>query len=135
MKHLLILTLPMLAACTDPLVKDSDVMRRASVPAYTYSESGNVTPASCQGVGQGYSSRAPACERDLAFARQVANPRDLVSPVSPGPGAAGPLGRAADRYIYGEDSSGRPLYPEDPYWRTGANVGSGGNQSRSIEIE
>ncbi|MBK4214330.1 hypothetical protein JJJ17_00175 [Paracoccus caeni] len=135
MKYLLIPTVALLAACTDPLIKDSDVIARASAPAYGYSESGHVIPSSCQRVGGNISRRAPACKRDLVLARQVSNPRDLVSPVTPGPGAAGPLGRAADRYLYGQDASGRIMYPEDPYWRQQSGSSGGAGQSRSIEVE
>ena len=135
MKYLLIPAVALLAACTDPLIKDSDVIARASAPAYGYSESGHVIPSSCQRVGGIYSRRAPGCERDLVLARQVANPRDLVSPVSPGPAAARPLGRAADSYIYGHDGSGRPNYPEDPHWRLRSGSAGGAGQARSIEVE
>ena len=102
MKQLLLAAPLMLAACAEPLIKDSDVIMMAPDPAYTYSASGAITPSSCQsGRASLYSGTASGCQRDLVFANQVLNPADLVHPVPPGPANAGPIGRAADRYLNG----------------------------------
>lgn len=133
MKRALILTPLLLAACAEPMIHDSDVIRRAADPAYTHGEAG-IVPVSCQGNRSSYSARPSGCQRDLVFASQVANPADLVTPIQPGPGPAGPVGRAADGYINPDpaiptgaiipnlDAPGTPrrIYPQqtapyDPY--------------------
>lgn len=43
--------------------------------------------------------RPPACTLGLGLAQMVDNPADLVSGRSPGPAPAGPIGRAALRYL------------------------------------
>ncbi|RMC34926.1 hypothetical protein [Paracoccus alkanivorans] len=133
MKHTLILIPLLLASCAEPMIRDSDVIRRAADPAYIHGEAG-IVPVSCQGNLSSYSSRPSGCQRDLVFASQVANPADLIDPVSPGPGPAGPVGRAADAYINPDPAAGtgatvpnldlpgtpRRIYPQqaapyDPY--------------------
>lgn len=109
--RLMLIALPLLAACTDNLIKDSDVLKHAANPLYVYSESGHVIPSSCQNTSSGYSSRAPRCESDLILARQVSNPRDLVDPQRPGPAAAGPVGRAAESYLYKNSELSTLPYP------------------------
>ncbi|MFV0386020.1 hypothetical protein [Paracoccus sp. (in: a-proteobacteria)] len=105
MKRVLFLgPLVLLAAC-EPMIRDSDVVRYAADPAFVYSESGRIIPTSCRGNST-YSSRASACQRDLVFAQQVTNPSDLVVPRKPGPARAYPVGRAADRYLYGQNPGG-----------------------------
>lgn len=91
-----------LSACAEPMIADSDVIRYASEPAYTYDEGGRIFPTSClTGRSSTYSGTPSSCQRDVVFARQVANPDDLVSPRKPAPPSAGPLGRAADAYLQG----------------------------------
>ncbi|PZO67374.1 MAG: hypothetical protein DI498_03305 [Paracoccus denitrificans] len=124
---LIVLPLAAVAGCTDNLIKDSDVIRHASNPRYVYSDSGNITPASCQGTSSGYSARASRCESDLILSRQVTNKRDLVVPQSVGPAAAGPIGRAADTYLSGgANLSAPPITLGAP--RTDPN------RARSIEV-
>ncbi|AGT08865.1 hypothetical protein [Paracoccus aminophilus] len=99
MRQLLILLPLALAACAEPMIADSDVIRTARDPAYSYGEGGGVVPSSCRGGASRYSGTPSGCQRDLVFAAQAVNPGDLVEPGVPGPGPAGPVGRAADRYI------------------------------------
>lgn len=125
MKRALILIPLFLTACAEPMISDSDVIRKAADPAYTHGEAG-IVPVSCQGNLSSYSSRPSGCQRDLVFASQVANPSDLVAPVPPGPGPAGPVGRAADDYIDPDPRIGttipnldvpgtpRRIYPQQP---------------------
>lgn len=92
----------LLAACDEPMIRDSDVIRQAADPAYTYGPLGGVIASSCQPSRPSSLSSSPsACQRDMVLARQVTNPSDLVDPVTPGAPAAGPIGRAADAYING----------------------------------
>ncbi|WBU57198.1 hypothetical protein [Paracoccus sediminicola] len=113
MKRLIFLAPLMLAACAEPMIKDSDVIRNAADPAYTYSEGGQIIPSSCLGRASSYSGTASACQRDVAFARQVVNPSDLVAPRPAGPPPAGPVGRAVDSYVNPEPpiTSGVPDVP------------------------
>lgn len=105
--------LALLAACDEPMIPDSDVIRLAPDPAYTYSPLGGVIATSCRADRPSrYTSMPSSCQRDMVLARQVTNPADLVDPVVPGPPAAGPIGRAADAYIGGTPLPGggaRPL--------------------------
>lgn len=92
--------LALLAACDEPMIPDSDVIRLAPDPAYTYAPLGGVMPTSCRADRPSrYTSMPSSCQRDMVLARQVTNPGDLVDPVVPGPPAAGPIGQAADAYI------------------------------------
>lgn len=92
----------LLSACAEPMIKDSDVVRTAMDPIYTYNEGGVVIPSSCQpGRASTYSGVPSRCSQDVALARQVLNPNDMVDPIAPGPAQTGPIGRAADDYLYG----------------------------------
>lgn len=97
MRRMLFLLL--LGGCAEPMIRDSDVVRTGTDPAYIYGPGGGAVPTACAGGASGYSNTQPGCQRDLVFAQQVANPEDLVQPRTPGPGPAGPIGRAADRYL------------------------------------
>lgn len=104
--------LMLLGGCAEPMITDSDVIRMAAEPAYTYDEGGRLMATSCRPDRPStYSGTPSACQRDVVFARQVAYPGDLVRPREAGPAAAGPVGTAADRYLTG-DQLGRP-------WATG----------------
>ena len=95
-------TLALLAGCTEPMIKDSDVIRHATEPAFGYDERGQIQPTSCRSDRPStYSGTPSACARDVVFAKQVFDPVDLVNPRRPGPAPAAPLGRAADSYING----------------------------------
>lgn len=92
----------LLTACAEPMIRDSDVIRTSMDPSFTYNEGGVVIPTSCQpGRASTYSGTPPGCARDVAFAKQVLNPSDLVDPIPPGPPPTGPVGRAADAYLNG----------------------------------
>lgn len=88
-----------LTACAEPMITDSDVMRQAADPAYSYGDGGGAIPSSCRGGPSLYSGMPSGCQRDLVFAAQVVNTSDLVQPTLPGAASAGPVGRAADRYL------------------------------------
>ena len=108
LKRSLAALLPLIAlsACNEPMITDSDVIRYASEPAYTYDQGGRIFPTSClTGRSSTYSGTPSSCQRDVVFARQVANADDLVAPRRPAPPTAGPVGRAGDTYLQG----GRPL--------------------------
>lgn len=91
-----------LSGCAEPMIPDSDVIRHATEPAYTYDEGGRLAATSCRADRPStYSGTPSACQRDVVFARQVANPSDLVRPQTAGRPMAGPVGAAADRYLYG----------------------------------
>lgn len=90
-----------LAGCAEPMIPDSDVIRHAAEPAYTYDEGGRLAATSCRADRpSSYSGTPSACQRDVVFARQVANPADLIQPRTPGRPVAGPVGAAADAYLY-----------------------------------
>lgn len=92
----------MLGACAEPMIPDSDVIRMAAEPAYTYDEGGRLAATSCRADRPStYSGTPSACQRDVVFARQVAYSGDLVRPRQAGAAAAGPVGAAADRYLSG----------------------------------
>lgn len=95
----LIASLAGLAGCAEPMIRDSDVIRTGTDPAYVIGEGGGVVPTSCLGGASRYSGTPSGCQRDLVFAGQARNPADLVAPLPPAPPAAGPIGRAADRYL------------------------------------
>lgn len=88
-----------LAGCAEPMIRDSDVIRTGTDPAYVFGDGGGVVPTSCLGGASRYSGTPSGCQRDLVFAGQARNPADLVAPMPPAPPAAGPIGRAADRYL------------------------------------
>lgn len=97
-----LLLLPLLAGCAEPMINDSDVIRMAAEPAYTLDEGGRLMATSCRPDRPStYSGTPSACQRDVVFAHQVADPADLLRPRVPGRPAAGPIGAAADRYLYG----------------------------------
>lgn len=102
MRRLLCLAPFVLAACADPMIPDSDVIQRGRDPAYSYGDGGGVLPSSCRGGASDYSAMPSGCQRDLVFAAQVVNPSDMVQPTPPGAASAGPIGRAADRYLQPE---------------------------------
>ncbi|SMO45030.1 hypothetical protein [Paracoccus laeviglucosivorans] len=112
MRTILFLLPLTLAACAEPMIRDSDVIRTGTDPAYTYGDGGGVVPTSCLGGASRYSGTPSGCQRDLAFARQVVNPSDLVEPTPPGAGSAGTVGRAADRYV-NPDASRPAAIPPD----------------------
>ncbi|MDO5621556.1 MAG: hypothetical protein Q4G24_08820 [Paracoccus sp. (in: a-proteobacteria)] len=131
-RHLVFMSVLLLAGCNDPFIQEGNVIRRAADPAYAYDDFGRVQAVACN-IAQpsGYSSAPSACQRDVVFARQIARPSDLVDPRNPGPAPAGPVGRAADRYIGGTAASlpagstsrypsrGAVIYPTtpaDPYY-------------------
>lgn len=96
----------LLGGCAEPMIPDSDVIRMAAEPAYTYDDAGRLAATSCRPDRPStYSGTPSACQRDVVFARQVAYPDDLVRPRQAGPAAAGPVGAAADRYLAGGRAS------------------------------
>ena len=104
MTRIFLTFIPLLVAagCAEPMIPDSDVIRHAAAPAYGYDEGGRLMATACRPDRPSlYSGTPSACQRDVVFARQVANPRDLVQPRVAGRPAAGPVGAAADRYLYG----------------------------------
>lgn len=104
MTRILLTFIPLLVAagCAEPMIPDSDVIRHAAEPAYSYDEGGRLMATACRPDRPSlYSGTPSACQRDVVFARQVADPRDLVRPRIAGRPAAGPVGAAADRYLYG----------------------------------
>ena len=50
----------------------------------------------------GFGQLPPGCASASISANQVIDRRHLVEPQKPGPAPAGPAGRAANRYIYGD---------------------------------
>lgn len=103
MKRLALL-LPLLAACQAAEITDSDVIRFAPEPTYFLTDGGDVAATRCRSDRtSGYSELPSGCQRDLVFAAQVANQRDLIKPRQPGPAPAAPIAIAAEKYLYGEE--------------------------------
>ena len=95
---LLAVSLALLAGCMEPMIRDSDVIRHATEPAYGYDERGQIQATSCRPDRPStYSGTPSACVRDVAFAKQVFSPADLVDPRRPGPAPAGPPARQRRR--------------------------------------
>ena len=110
LKRSLAALLPLIAlsACNEPMITDSDVIRYASEPAYTYDQGGRIFPTSClTGRSSTYSGTPSSCQRgagrrgrDLSSGRQAADPYRVV-------------GRRS-RPTLGRDRAGRA---DGPLWR------------------
>ena len=71
MTRILLTFIPLLVAagCAEPMIPDSDVIRHAAEPAYSYDEGGRLMATACRPDRPSlYSGTPSACQRDVVFA-------------------------------------------------------------------